>query len=96
MPPLEFDYPYTGRLTVSRVNPDQMRGRCPLPSPGRVTVGCAHVGRGECEIIIANDEWLKALGWNADVITRHERAHCEGWPADHPGARSPAELAIRG
>jgi hypothetical protein len=65
LPPLEYDVPYTGKLTVKRVGPEEMRLVCPLPKPGRVTVGCAHVGQGACEIIILDDASLARLGWNA-------------------------------
>jgi hypothetical protein len=86
LPPLAYDFPYTGKLTVRRVGPDQMRLVCPLPKPGRVTIGCAHIGKGECEVIIADNTTLEFLGWNYQLVLRHELGHCEGWPADHPGA----------
>jgi hypothetical protein len=88
LPPLAYDYPYQGKLTVRRVDPDQMRARCPLPRPGRVTIGCAHLGRGECEVIIVDNPTLKSLGWNYDIVLRHEQSHCNGWPSDHPGAET--------
>lgn len=86
LPPVAFDFPYPGRLTVTRVGPEEMRLVCPLPKSGQTTVGCAHVGRGRCEIIALDDQTLKALGWNYDILLRHELARCNGWPADHPGA----------
>jgi hypothetical protein len=40
------------------------------------------------EIIILDDASLARLGWNSDIIIRHELGHCNGWPADHPGAET--------
>jgi hypothetical protein len=88
LPPLAYDFPYTGKLTVRRVDPDQMRARRPLPKPGRATIGCAHIAKGECEVIIADNTTLEFLGFNYDIVLRHELAHCNGWPGDHPGAET--------
>jgi hypothetical protein len=40
------------------------------------------------EIIILDDASLARFGWNSDIIIRHELGHCNGWPADHPGAET--------
>jgi hypothetical protein len=88
MPPLQFDHVYQGKLTVKRVDPDQMRLACPKPKPGNTMLGCAHVGQGACEIIILDDASLADLGFNSDIILRHESGHCNGWPADHPNAET--------
>jgi hypothetical protein len=40
-----------------------------------------------CHVYIAEDEILKAAGLTYEIAYRHEIGHCNGWPADHPGAR---------
>ncbi len=42
--------------------------------PGQVN-GFAFSRSGTCVIIRIDDP----------MVARHERAHCAGWPADHPG-----------
>lgn len=37
-----------------------------------------------CIIAIQPDDVLKARGYTALEVTRHEVAHCNGWPNDHP------------
>jgi hypothetical protein len=41
-----------------------------------------------CVMILGSDEIIKAGGLSVEVVKRHERAHCNGWPKDHPGART--------
>ena len=44
-------------------------------------LGCAVLLEGEfCEILI-QENLPKRI---KDHLIRHERAHCAGWPADHP------------
>jgi hypothetical protein len=78
LPPIEYDKPYTGKLTITRGTKFIMDNACPkttLP----ITLGCSRQIEGECWIVIANDDILKASGWSYDVVYRHERAHCLAW-----------------
>lgn len=66
------------------------RGRFPRSNFPPVTgsqriMGCADIGNGvePCRIVVP------MIGGNVSaerqaLIIRHERAHCNGWPADHP------------
>jgi hypothetical protein len=87
VPPLEYDYPYQGTLTITRGDKDVMMGLCPktaLP----ITLGCARrYGPSVCHIYIAADEILNVAGWAYETVRRHEIGHCNGWPNDHAGAR---------
>ena len=53
-----------------------------LPQPRDVT-------KVDCTIHIVDDKVIRAAGYEPDVIRRHEIGHCNGWPADHRGARAP-------
>src|SRR5262245_25407272 len=86
LPPLEFDRPYAGTLTVVRT--DVMPSACPKPDPGKPILGCAVPnGRDWCVVHIALDSTLAAAGISFEIVLRHETGHCNGWPNDHPGAR---------
>jgi hypothetical protein len=41
-------------------------------------------GEQRCYIYIAPKWYLDKFRVTADAIRRHERAHCLGWPKDHP------------
>src|SRR5262249_18756388 len=94
LPPLEYDYPYPGKLEIVRAGKEEMALVCPRTA-FNVTLGCAyrynafsHYGLlGKCRIVIATDDILRSAGWPYDVVFRHERGHCENWPNHHPGAR---------
>jgi hypothetical protein len=66
-------YPVTLGCSVSNIMRD---------SKGRITVPAS-----ECVVYIAEDDILKKASWSYDILTRHERARCLGWPASHPGQR---------
>jgi hypothetical protein len=44
------------------------------PPAGKVISGCAHRVAGRCLITRIDDPG----------VARHELAHCNGWPPDHP------------
>jgi hypothetical protein len=86
LPPPEFDHAYAGKLTVLKednyvfirhvcsetANPIACSFRT-FDSVSGVTISCL--------IMLGPDVW------NDERVLRHERAHCNGWPGDHPGAR---------
>lgn len=87
LPPPEFDHAYKGKLVITRAKDvTEVQKLCarvfPIPS-----IACAYFVTGGCWIIIAPDSVITAAGWTPDIVRRHEIAHCNGWPAGHPGAR---------
>jgi hypothetical protein len=98
LPPVEYDKPFFGKYTEVRVGAAVMAKVCPK-TPFPVTLGCAvsnlmrdseeriTVPASECVVYIADDDILEKAGWSYDILMRHERAHCLGWPASHPGQR---------
>ncbi len=87
-PPSQYNYPYDG-LVEERVLPvAEVRVVCDslgashssadASAPGG-TAACAWVNDDACFIILPDDELAPV-----DTYRRHEIAHCNGWPADHP------------
>lgn len=86
LPPPEYDKPYTGKLTIERVEtPEDVKRICNLAKPA---LACAFPYDGtRCRIVIVPDEFIRATGYTEEIVLRHERGHCGGWPASHPGQR---------
>jgi hypothetical protein len=87
-PPSEYNHSYDG-LVEERVLPvAEVRVVCDslgashssadASTPGG-TAACAWVNDDTCFIILPDDELAPV-----DTYRRHEIAHCNGWPADHP------------
>lgn len=102
LPPVKFDKPpfdgvdVTEQVVKSRA---EIRKRCPDVKfePGS-DLACSNILRFYngavvtkvfCTIHIVDDEVIRAAGYEPVNIRRHEIGHCNGWPADHRGARAP-------
>jgi hypothetical protein len=91
-PPAEYDHLYTGNLTIERVaDPAAVQAQCPnLKEP----VGCAKHAKdfSWCKVYVVSDAFInkypaerrKLFGYSYENFLRHELAHCNGWPGDHP------------
>ena len=93
VPPAHYDHWHPAlviqEMDFYEVDP-LCRGRFPRSNFPPVTgsqriMGCADIGDGTepCRIVVPR------LGGNVSderraMIIRHERAHCNGWPANHP------------
>jgi hypothetical protein len=88
LPPAEYDKPFGGKLTEIRVGPGIMRAMCPKTQYDP-TLACAYTtsDRSECVVIMVSDDLIRARGWTPEIVRRHEVGHCNGFPADHRGAR---------
>jgi|SRR6516165_9021613 len=100
IPPIAYDHPFRGKLTIERdLDQDTLHERCHTRG---VTLGCTLIpAANECIILLAKQDAfnfirdmlakkdsLKRVGEpDPQSIIRHETGHCNGWPADHPGAR---------
>jgi len=79
-PPAQYNHPYDGRVDERVMSVAEARTLCnSLDSSPPAGVACAWVSDGTCHIVLPND-------YQAPVSTyrRHEIAHCNGWPANHP------------
>jgi hypothetical protein len=85
LPPVEYDKPYPGKITIETVTNEQLRARCANASMS--SLGCAYPGATSCHILLVDEAAIRAVGWTVELILRHERAHCNGWPQAHPGRR---------
>jgi hypothetical protein len=94
LPPAQYDHPYSGTVEVVRVSTRaEAKAACPnIVRP----VGCARSVYGKCLIFVLPDAELKRTGFNPEYVLKHEIAHCNGWPGEHPGARTEKEyLALQ-
>jgi hypothetical protein len=88
LPPVEFDHPYAGKLTVETVATREELSEICGKAFTQWTLGCAfRHGNNGCRIVLADESIIKARGWTVALIMRHEIGHCNGWPGDHPGER---------
>jgi hypothetical protein len=93
LPPVKYDYPYRGKLTVKYGTMSQLWSWCGGP---RVPFyACAHSRGPSCSIYIVhvgtkvgrgNNYRITDHAWTRSTL-RHEIAHCNGWPGNHPGER---------
>jgi hypothetical protein len=89
-PPVRFDYPYPGKLTVIYLPQKQVVTACaelfakykvdakPFPDER----GCSAITSATSCTIIAVDKTFKRA--TPKAVVRHEMGHCNGWPANHP------------
>lgn len=89
-PPARFDHPYQGKLTVQRLPQKQVVSACAkLFAKYKVAAksslaqrGCSAItSKNSCTMIVIDKTYLKAT---PEAVIRHERGHCNGWPANHP------------
>jgi hypothetical protein len=96
IPPPEFDHPFAGTVIVIPArDQNHVLELCPGSKfvAGFPALACAHLT--PCKIVLAADDVIKEAGHLPDLVRRHEIAHCNGWPADHPGATPYEEWAER-
>jgi hypothetical protein len=78
-PPTQYNHPYDGPVDERVMLVAEVRALCRSVGASSPFVACAWVSDRVCHIVLPNDE-------QAPVSTyrRHEIAHCNGWPANHP------------
>jgi hypothetical protein len=76
-PPQRYVHPFHGRLITLYKSPAEMPRFCPQYGIA-CTTGQHH---GTCTIILSNT--IPSSPYFAYYL-RHEIAHCNGWPANHP------------
>jgi hypothetical protein len=89
LPPERYDHPYKGHLTIQRATDEEMVRTCPAPLtlPKRIACAFPIPAANSCLIVLAPRATITAAGYSEEIIIRHEIGHCNGWPADHNGAR---------
>ena len=78
-PPARYNHPYDGPVDERVMSVSEARTLCNSLDAFPTGVACSWVADGTCHIVLPND-------YQAPVSTyrRHEIAHCNGWPANHP------------
>jgi hypothetical protein len=85
LPPVEFDYTFEGELKIVRGTQSDLRAACPNAfKPGNIAIGCARrmLGGASCIIYMLNDNGLQSIGFDYEIVFRHEQGHCNGWHHD--------------
>jgi hypothetical protein len=78
-PPARYDHPYAGPV-VERVVPEaEVRSLCMTMGADPIGTACSWQSKGTCYIVLPSDGRAPV-----SAFRRHEIAHCNGWPADHP------------
>lgn len=84
LPPSEYDHPYPGDVQINLMDSQFVGKECRAwsgqPAPFDAA-GCAWVADDDTCVVVLAGRTRKAP--IADIL-RHEIAHCNGWPADHP------------
>jgi hypothetical protein len=79
-PPARYDHPYNGHVVERVVPAAEVPSLCMKMVADPFGAACSLLeGNGTCYIVLPSDG-------RAPVSTfrRHEIAHCNGWPANHP------------
>jgi len=85
LPPIQYDYPYEGDLTIKIVDTlEELNDLCRLSS--RILACSTHTSKA-CLIVMVKDEILRERGYTTGLLFRHEQGHCNGWGKDHGGER---------
>lgn len=84
LPPAQFDRPYAGRLHVIVRPIEEVRQMCGGPYIYACSSGDA---AGRCVIILPSVDGRLVNEAGFHGLHRHEVGHCNGWGANHPGAR---------
>ena len=89
--PPEYDHPFQGTTQIIYAT-DQaaLKAACRLEklNPGITALGCRHVvgmPPQVCVILLPPQKDIEATGIPVAQVIRHEEAHCNGWPVNHPG-----------
>jgi hypothetical protein len=72
-PPARYDKP-AFNVSVQYASKSQIKRYCGNP----FALGCAYAHSKGCTIIVPLDTGTGSM------LYRHERAHCNGWPKNHP------------
>jgi hypothetical protein len=85
-PPAIYDYAYKGKLAVRQGTMAQVEHYCHTMH-GIVSrhqaLGCSKVDTHSCFVMIPRIGGRVTASIQSQ-IRRHELAHCNGWPANHP------------
>jgi hypothetical protein len=85
-PPPKNDVPYKGKLTVRVLPLDKVHPNCIAQGAAPSSwpyLACARVRLGTCLVILPEVGGKMTASVQA-ALRRHELAHCNWWPPNHP------------
>jgi hypothetical protein len=86
IPPVEYDNPYRGTWIVVRLPTiEAVKSAC---NKNRDVLACGGLVGNVCLIHMVSDKVLQSRELTYAMVLRHEIGHCNGWGADHAGART--------
>jgi hypothetical protein len=78
-PPAQYNHPYDGQVVERVITLAEVRTLCMSMGTPLDTLACSWRSDGTCYIVLPSDGMAPL-----DTYRRHEIAHCNGWPANHP------------
>ena len=80
-PPARYDHPYKGHVVERVVPAAEVPSLCVPMGADLFGAACSLLqSNGTCYVVLPNDK----EGVPVAHFRRHEIAHCNGWPANHP------------
>ena len=102
IPPEHYDYLFPGPIVIAReANLNELNKSC-RSNVYRTIPACAERRGNTCQIYMLSDDFLKQFDETYPSFERffkqtirHEIGHCNGWSADHVGARLQGDCTDR-
>ena len=86
LPPVEYDFPYKGKLYVEVLSSFQLKWKCGFFAKA-CAFGGVQTGADYCIIVLPPIDGRSVNREGFLGLKRHEEGHCNGWHASHPGMR---------
>jgi hypothetical protein len=88
-PPAIYDVEYTKPVVKVTLPLDRVQEVCgglgvTVARKGQVIFGCSVRRDDACFVVVPIIDSYRIEKQDQERIWRHERAHCNGWPSDHP------------
>jgi hypothetical protein len=84
-PPEQYNHPYDGPVVERVMSEADVKPLCTSMGASPSGVACSWQSGGTCYIVLPNDYVLpNDQVAPVSIFRRHEIAHCNGWPANHP------------
>jgi len=92
LPPKKYDHPFKGELIIQYLDAGQLAAACGADSwactEGNINGRCIiYIPRIGVHDVLGTGSHQGVNAQGQEGLIRHERSHCNGWPANHPGSR---------
>lgn len=84
LPPAQYDHDYDGELIIRHMSEREIYEQCRTAARDGYgkPFACSRAFLGEpkrCFVYMMIESDLAKLGWNYNIVMRHELGHCNGW-----------------